>query len=104
VAGRRADGISIAKMPRIPCDANDNRLRPDDGYDVNNAREAAIEPNEQRTVNPTQIQSAWGAMLQDSELMPQNQDFGLQPLPRFEAVAQQADQKAGNCNHTTIML
>jgi hypothetical protein len=41
----------------------DNRLRPDDGYGVKNAREAAIEPNEQGTVNPTQTQSAWGALL-----------------------------------------
>ena len=68
-----------------------NRLGPDDGYGVNNAREPAIEPNEQRTVNPTQIQSAWGAMLQDSELMPQNQDFGFEL--RLEAVAQHANEK-----------
>jgi hypothetical protein len=54
----------------------DNRLRPDDGYGVKNARETAIEPNEQRTVNLTQMQTAWGAMLQDIELMPQNQNFG----------------------------
>ena len=55
----------------------DNRLRPDDGYGVKNAREAAIEPNEQGTVNPTQTQSAWGALLQDIELMPQSQNFGF---------------------------
>ena len=30
-----------------------------------------------RTVNPTQMQTAWGAMLQDIELMPQNQNFGF---------------------------
>jgi transposase-like protein len=29
--------------------------------------------------------------------------FGFYPLPRFEAVAQQTDEKARNCNHTTIM-
>jgi hypothetical protein len=55
----------------------DNRLRPDDGYGVKNAREATIEPNEQGTVNATQMQTAWGAMLQDIELMPQNQNFGF---------------------------
>jgi hypothetical protein len=55
----------------------DNRLGPDDGYGVKDAREAAIEPNEQGTVNPTQPQSPWGAMLQDIELMPQSQDFRL---------------------------
>jgi hypothetical protein len=81
-----------------------NRLGPDDGYGVKDARKAPIEPNEQNTVGPTQTQSAWGALPQDIELMPQNKDFGFQPLPRFEAVAQQADEKAGNCNHTAIML
>jgi hypothetical protein len=55
----------------------DNRLGPDDGYGVKNAREAAIEPNEQGTVNATQTPSTWGAMLQDIELMPQSQDFGF---------------------------
>jgi hypothetical protein len=38
------------------------------------------------------------------ELMPQYQDFGFQPPPRLEAVAQHADEKEGNCNHATIML
>ena len=104
MAGRRADGISTAKMPRIRFDANGQPSGSDDGYGVKNAREAAIEPNEQGTVGPTQTQSAWGALLQDIELMPQSQDFGFQPLPRFEAVAQEADDKADNCNHTTIML
>jgi hypothetical protein len=37
-----------------------NRLGPDDGYGVKNARETAIEPNEQSTVYPTQTQSPWG--------------------------------------------
>jgi putative SOS response-associated peptidase YedK len=45
-----------------------------------------IEPNEQNTVDPTQMHSAWGALPQDIELMPQNKDYGFQPLPRFEAV------------------
>jgi hypothetical protein len=35
--------------------------------------------------------------------MPQDQDFGFQPPPRFEAVAQHADEKNSNCNHATIM-
>jgi hypothetical protein len=77
---------------------------PDDGYGVKYARTATIEPNEQGTVGPTQMQSAWGALLQDIELMPQYQDFGFQPPPRLEAVAQHADEKEGNCNHATIML
>jgi hypothetical protein len=55
----------------------DNRLGPDDGYGVKNAWKAPIEPNEQGTVNPAQTQSPWGAMLQDIELMPQNQNFGF---------------------------
>jgi hypothetical protein len=36
--------------------------------------------------------------------MPQYQDFGFQPPPRLEAVAQHADEKEANCNHATIML
>jgi len=61
-------------------------------------------PNEQGAVGPTQMQSAWCALLQDIELMPQYQDFGFPPPPRLEAVAQHADEKEGNCNHATIML
>jgi hypothetical protein len=81
-----------------------NRLGSDDNYGVKNARKASVEPDEQGTVGPTQMQSARRALLQDIELIPQNHDFGFQPPPRLEAVAQQADEKEGNCNHTTIML
>jgi hypothetical protein len=73
-------------------------LEPDDGYGVENARTATIEPNEQGAVDPTQMQSAWCALLQDTELMPQYQDFGFQPPPQLEAVTQHADEKEGNCN------
>jgi hypothetical protein len=34
----------------------------------------------------------------------ERQDFGFQPPPRLEALAQRADEKEGNCNHATIML
>jgi hypothetical protein len=44
------------------------------------------------------------ALLQHIELMQQYQDFGFQPPPRLEAVAQRADEKEGNCNNATIML
>jgi hypothetical protein len=81
-----------------------NNLGPDDGYGAKNARTATREPNEQGAVGPAQMQSAWCALLQDIELMPQYQDFGFQPPPRLEAVAQHADEKQGNCNHATIML
>ena len=81
-----------------------NSLGPDDGYGVKNVRTATIEPNEQGAAGPTQRLSAWCALLQDIELMPQYQDFGFQPPPRLEAVAQHADEKEGNCNHATIML
>ncbi|MGH8598870.1 MAG: hypothetical protein ACREXT_19660 [Gammaproteobacteria bacterium] len=81
-----------------------NSLGPDDGYGVKNARTAAIEPNEQGTAGPTQMQSARCALLQDIELMPHYQDFGFQPPLRLEAVAQHADEKESNCNHATIML
>ena len=38
-----------------------NSLGPDDGYGVKNARTATIGPNEQGSVSPMQIQSAWRA-------------------------------------------
>jgi hypothetical protein len=56
---------------------------PDDGYGVKNARAATIEPDEQSAVGPTQMQSAWCALLEDIELMPQGQDFGFQPSTRL---------------------
>ena len=79
-------------------------LGPDDGYGVKNARTATIEPNEQGSVSPTQIQSAWRALLQNIELMPQYQVFGFQPPSRLEAVAKHADEKEANCNHSAIMF
>jgi hypothetical protein len=81
-----------------------NSLGLDDGYGVKNARTATKELNEQGAVGLTQMQSAWCALLQDIELMPQYQDFGFQPPPRLEAVAQRADEKEDNCNNATIML
>ena len=38
------------------------------------------------------------------ELMPQYQDFGLQPPSRLEAVAQHADEQEADCNHAPIMF
>ena len=61
----------------------------DDGYSVKNARTAAIEPDDQGSVDPTQMRSTTRrALLQDIELMAQDQDFGLQLPLRLEAVAQ----------------
>ena len=79
-------------------------LGPDDCYGVKDARAATIEPNEQGTVGPTQMQSTWRALLQDIELVPQNQDFGCQPPSRLEAVAQHTDDENANCNHSAIMF
>jgi hypothetical protein len=76
----------------------------DDGYGVKNVRTVTKEPNEQGAVGVTQMQSAWCTLLQDIELMPQYPDFGFQPPPRLEAVAERADEKEGNCNRATIML
>jgi hypothetical protein len=36
--------------------------------------------------------------------MPQHQDFGFKPSSRLEAVAQDADEKEGNCEHPAIMF
>jgi hypothetical protein len=52
-----------------------------------------------RALDPTQGHSTWRALLQNIELMPQYQDFRLQPPSRLEAVGQQADEKEGNCDH-----
>jgi hypothetical protein len=68
-------------------------LGPDDGCGVKNARAATIEPNEQSTIGPTQMRSAWHSLLQDIELMPQYHDLGFQLLLRLEAVAQHSDEQ-----------
>src|SRR5262249_40040430 len=58
-------------------------LGPDDAVSIKNARVATIEPDEQSAVDPTQMQSpARRALLQDTALMPQYQDFGFQPRSR----------------------
>jgi hypothetical protein len=49
-----------------------NGLRPDDGYGVKDARTATIEPDEQSTIDPTEMRSTWRALLQNIELMPQH--------------------------------
>jgi hypothetical protein len=36
--------------------------------------------------------------------MPQDQDFGFQPLLRLEAVAQHAQKQEADCNHLAIMF
>ena len=74
-------------------------LGPDDCYGTKNARAATIEPNEQGSVGPTQMQSAWGTLPEDIELMPQDQDFRFQPPSRLEAVAQHAEEEQGECDH-----
>jgi hypothetical protein len=79
-------------------------LGPDDGYSVKDARAATIEPNEQSTIGPTQMRSAWRSLLQDIELMPQYHDLGFQLRSRLEAVAQDADEQEADCDHAAIMF
>jgi hypothetical protein len=79
-------------------------LGPDDGYGVKDARAATKEPNEQSTIGPTQMRSAWRSLLQDIELMPQYHDLGFQLLSRLETVAEHADEQEADCNHVAIML
>jgi hypothetical protein len=80
-------------------------LGPDDGYGIKDARATAIKPNEQSAVDPTQMQpTGWRTLPKNVELMSQYQDFGLQPRARLEAVAQYADEKEADCNHTAIMF
>ena len=81
------------------------RLGPDNGYGIKDVRVASIEPDEQCAVGPTQLQpTTWRVPLQDVELMPQDQDFGFQPLLRLEAVAQHAEKQEADCNHSAIMF
>src|ERR1700687_1945893 len=53
-----------------------DRLGPDDGYAVQDARKAAIKPNEQNPIGPTQIQSTWRAQSKNVQLMRQNTHLG----------------------------
>ena len=82
----------------------DDRVGPDDGYGVKDARVATIEPDEHGSVGPTQTHAMWHALLQDAELMPQYQDFGFQSPSRLEAIAQHADEKEADRNHAAIMF
>jgi hypothetical protein len=79
-------------------------LRPDDGYGVKDGRTATIEPDEQSTIDPSQMRSTWRALLQNIELMPQRQNLGLQLLSRLEAVTQQADEQEPQRNHAAMMF
>jgi hypothetical protein len=90
------------KTPPMP--AHDG-LGPDDGYGIKDARATAIKPNEQRAVDPTQMQSTvWRTLPKNVELMSQYQNFGFQPPSRLEAVAHYADEQEPNCNHSAIMF
>ena len=82
----------------------DDRVGPDNGYGVKDARVATIEPDEHGSVGPTQMHSTWHALLQHVELMPQYQDFGFQSPSRLEAIAQDADEKEADCNYAAIMF
>jgi hypothetical protein len=79
-------------------------LGSDDGDGVKDVRAATMEPDEQSTVSPTQMRSAWRSLLQDIELMPQHQVLGFQLLSRLEPVAQHADKQEADCNHAAIMF
>jgi hypothetical protein len=81
-----------------------NGLGSDHSYGAKDARAATIEPNEQSTIGPTQMRSAWRSLLQDIELMPQYHDLGFQLLSRLEVVAQHVDEQEADCNHAAIMF
>jgi hypothetical protein len=56
------------------------------------ARAATIQPDEQSTIDPTQMRLAWLSPLQEVELMPQDHGLGFQLRSRLEVVAQHADE------------
>jgi len=107
-----ADPRSATQGTRLPspvgADAlsmpTDDRVGPDNGYGVKDARVATIEPDEHGSVDPAQMHSMWHALLQDAELMPQYQDFGFQSPSRLKVNAQHAHEKDADCNHTAIMF
>jgi hypothetical protein len=78
-----------------------DRFGLDNRDQVENSRPMTIKPDEQRAVYPTQRRSARRSLLQDTELMPQDQDIGFQ---RCSRLAQHTDQQEVDCNHATIML
>jgi hypothetical protein len=81
-----------------------NGLGPDDGYGIEDARAATIEPDEQSTIDPPQMWSAWCLSLQDIELMTQYDELRFQLLSWPEAVAQHTDEQEADCNHLAIMF
>src|SRR5471030_1968594 len=81
-----------------------DRLGPDNGYGVQGARKAAIKPNEQNPIGPTQIQSTWRAQSKHVQLMTQNHDFGFKQRSRLEAVAACAPTGGQLRSSTAIML
>src|SRR6266446_3997242 len=62
----KVTGVQTCALP-ISMPTQDG-LGPDDGYGAKDARAATIEPNEQSTIGPTQMRSAWRSLLQDIEL------------------------------------
>jgi hypothetical protein len=107
VAHLFADPRSATKRTRLPSPVSGeahsvpthNGFGPDDGYDINDARKATIEPNEQGAVSPAQFQSTWCALSKHVQLMTQNQKFSVKPPSRLEAIAHHADEEEGDCNH-----
>jgi hypothetical protein len=79
-------------------------LGPIDSYGIKDARAATIEPDEQSTIDPPQMWSAWHLPLQNIELMTQHDEFRLQLLPRPEAVAQHAEEQEAYCKHAAMMF
>jgi hypothetical protein len=45
------------------------------------------------------MRPAWGTLLEDIELVPQDQDFRFQPPSRLEVVAQHAEEQEADCKH-----
>src|SRR5262249_44643150 len=100
VAHLLGDPRSATGRTRLPSPASgkthamptQDGLGPNDGYGAKDARAATIQPDEESTIDPTQMRSAWRSRLPEVELMPQDHDRGLQLRSRLEVVAQHADE------------
>ena len=72
-------------------------------YDTNrlkNRRSQPIGPDENQSIDRTEVQAAWRSSLQDGQLMPENQKLGIEPRPRFEPRCNKTEDEAHGVDHS----
>lgn len=71
-----------------------DRLRLNNGNGAQHRWDQAIEPNEEQSIGYCQPRFRGDAPAQHVQLMPQQDDLGLQPRPRLERRDQHVDEQA----------